>query len=115
MNELYRVLIPGGTAWLAVPYWASSRAYGDPTHLWPPIGEMTLFYYSRAWRLQNAVHTDASVWHRGFNCDFDFNAGYTLHPEILGNSIEVQRAKIQWQKEAAQDMQFTLSKPFAPR
>src|SRR5688572_13911022 len=37
VNELYRVLKPGATAQIIVPHWASQRAYGDPTHKWPPV------------------------------------------------------------------------------
>src|SRR3989304_3239050 len=39
MNELYRVLIPGGKATIIVPHWASNRSYGDMTHCWPPVSE----------------------------------------------------------------------------
>src|SRR5438552_1623142 len=38
-NELYRILVPGGTCQIIVPHWASCRAYGDPTHQWPPVSE----------------------------------------------------------------------------
>ena len=32
VNELHRVLVPGGKAQIIVPHWASCRAYGDLTH-----------------------------------------------------------------------------------
>lgn len=31
-NELWRILVPGGTCQIIVPHWASCRAYGDLTH-----------------------------------------------------------------------------------
>jgi hypothetical protein len=51
VNELYRVLIPGGKATIIVPHLASCRAYGDPTHKWSPLGEFWPYYLSREWRL----------------------------------------------------------------
>jgi len=50
-NELYRVLAPGGKATIICPNWSSSRAYGDPTHQWPPMGVFWFFYLTRQWRV----------------------------------------------------------------
>ena len=36
-NELHRVLKNGAKAMIITPHWASNRAYGDPTHQWPPV------------------------------------------------------------------------------
>jgi hypothetical protein len=115
LNELCRILIPGGKATITTPYWASSRAYGDPSHFWPPIGEMTFFYAVKSWRLVNAPHTDAQWLPGGFTCDFDFTAGYTLHPEVQPRNAELQQKMVTFCKEAAQDMIATLVKPLAPR
>lgn len=110
LNELHRVLIPGGTATIIVPYWASSRAYGDITHAWPPIGEMTFYYWSRAWRLANAPHTDIQWNRHGFSCDFDFGCGYNTHQNLIGKSDVVQQFEINFYKEAAQDIVGTITK-----
>lgn len=115
MNELCRVLIPGGQALITVPYWASSRAYGDPSHQWPPIGEMTFFYYTKSWRLANAPHVDIAWNPLGFSCDLDTGAGYTLHPNVAPRTLEVQQDMVTFYKEAAQDITATLTKPHAPR
>ncbi len=32
MEEIHRVLVPGGTAWIEVPYFAHHEAFRDPTH-----------------------------------------------------------------------------------
>lgn len=110
MNEVWRVLIPGGKLFLVVPYWASSRAYGDPTHAWPPIGEMTFYYFQRVWRASNAPHVDIRWSPQGFSCDFDFGCGYNVHGDLVGKSDVVQNHRINFDKEAAQDIIGTLTK-----
>jgi SAM-dependent methyltransferase len=62
-NELYRVLKPGAQARIITPHWSHERAYGDPTHQWPPVCSWTYFYLDRNWREANAPHTD-------YNCHF---------------------------------------------
>ena len=110
-NELYRVLQPGGKATIVTPHWASNRAYGDPTHQWPPVSEMSFFYLSRKWREENAPHTDAR-WAGpiGFSCDFEAVWGYGLHPNIAARNQEFQQFAMAFYKEAAQDMHANLTK-----
>lgn len=114
MNELHRVLVPGGKCKIIVPIWSSSRAYGDPTHQWPPIGEMTFLYLNRVWRATNAPHTDISWNPQGFKCDFEFGAGYSLHASIQHKSAEVQQHNVTFYKEAAQDIIATITKVKPP-
>lgn len=110
VNELYRVLKPGGEAQIIAPHWAASRAYGDPTHVWPPVSEFWFYYLKRDWRLQNAPHTDISFSPRGFACDFEATWGYSIHPAIALKNAEYQADAIQFSKEAAQDIIATLKK-----
>lgn len=109
-NEVFRVLKPNGTFTVIVPHWSSSRAYGDPTHQWPPMGEFALFYTNAKWRGENAPHTDAEHWDRGYSCDFDFTWGYSLHPSVGVRSQEYQTFAAQHYKEAVMDMSATLTK-----
>jgi hypothetical protein len=109
-NELYRVLAVGGQCQLIVPHWGSCRAYGDPTHQWPPIGEFTFYYLSREWRMANAPHTDRQHWDKGYDCDFDVTWGYSLHPALASRNGEYQQFALQNYKEAAQDIIATLTK-----
>lgn len=109
-NELYRVLKPGAKCTLIVPHWASSRAYGDPTHQWPPIGEFWFYYLSKAWRKDNAPHTDAEHWDQGFSCDFDATWGYGMNPTLASRSTEFQQFALNHYREAAMDTHATLTK-----
>lgn len=109
-NELYRVLKPGAKCSIIVPHWDSCRAYGDPTHQWPPVSEFWFYYLSKAWRAGNAPHTDAANWPKGFNCDFEATWGYSLHPSLQTRNPEYQQFALGNYKEAAQDIIATLVK-----
>jgi hypothetical protein len=102
-NELYRVMKVGAKAQIIAPYYASERAYGDPTHQWPPIVGFAFYYLSKAWREPNAPHTD-------YTCDFDATWGYSMHPELFVRAQEYQQFALQWYREAAQDIIATLTK-----
>lgn len=110
VNELYRVLKPGAQVFLTTPYWASSRAYGDATHQWPPVGEMTFYYFHREWREKNAPHTDKKWWALGFDCDFDHVPTYSLHGALVNYERSRQEFEVTWYKEAAQDITAVLTK-----
>lgn len=106
-NELWRVMKPGGKVSLVLPHWSSNRCYGDPTHK-EPFSEMGFFYLSRAWRLQQAPHTDASVLAGGYTCDFDATWGYSMRGDLLARNQEYQQFALTNYKEAAQDLIGTL-------
>lgn len=107
-NELYRVLQPGAACQIVAPHWASNRAYGDPTHQWPPVSEMAFFYISKEWRLSQAPHTDISVNPDGYNCDFEASWGYSLRQDLVVRNQEYQQAALSNYKEAAQDIIATV-------
>lgn len=104
VNELFRVLKNGAKCTIICPFWASNRAYGDPTHKWPPLAEMAFYYWKRDWRLSQAPHTDEKHLKGGFNCNMEVTWGYSLHPEIATRNQEYQQHAIQFWKEAAQDI-----------
>lgn len=110
-NELHRVLVPGGTCQIIVPHWASNRAYGDPTHQWPPVSEMAFYYINRDWRLQNAPHTDAKYLKGGFDCNLNATWGYAMRPDITVRNQEYQQFAMQNYKEVCQDTICTVKKP----
>lgn len=108
MNELYRVLIPGGKATIITPHWASNRAYGDFTHADKPVSEMFYYYLSKTWRQQNAPDNDIEWNPDGYTCDFVATWGYGLHPQIQPRNTEFQTFALTFYKEAAQDLHCTL-------
>lgn len=108
VNELYRVLIPGGKCLLITPHWASNRAYGDLTHKWPPVCEFWFYYLSKEWRAQSAPHNDF------YTCDFEITWGYALHQLITTRNPEYQQHALTFWKEAAQDTIATLVKKVTP-
>lgn len=110
MNELYRVMKPGAKATIIVPHFGSGRAYGDPTHQWPPVAEFWFYYLKKEWRVANAPHTDIDHWDNGYRCDFDATWGYGIHPEISLRSQPQQQFAINFYKEAVQDIHATLVK-----
>jgi SAM-dependent methyltransferase len=110
VNELYRVLTPGGTCQIIVPHWASCRAYGDPTHQWPPVSEFWFFYLSKDWRENNAPHTDRKWNAQGFACDFVAAWGYNMNENLLSRNEEYRQFALTNYKEAALDMIATLTK-----
>lgn len=115
VNELYRVLKPGATAQIITPHWASTRAYGDFTHQWPPVSEMWFYYLKREWRLgkdgagANAPHTDITFNPKGYSCDFDAGWGYSMSNDLAVKSQEVQMFAFSNYVNAAQDMICTLT------
>jgi len=102
-NELYRVLKPGATAFVVVPHWSSGRAYGDPTHKWPPVVEFSFYYLDKSWREVNAPHC-------GLECDFGTSWGYSVAPAWQTRNQETQMFALNHYREVAQDIIATLTK-----
>ena len=109
-NELHRVLKPGAKATIITPHWASNRAYGDPTHMWPPVSEMMFYYLSQEWRDTQAPHTDFKWNPEGFTCDLEATWGYGINPAISTRNQEFQMFAMQNYKEACTDTIATVTK-----
>lgn len=108
VNELYRILKPGGQARIIVPHWCSTRAMGDLTHSAHPVVEMWFYYLDANWRKNNAQHNDFYTCH--FNCSW----GYSLHQSLLVRNQEYQNFALANFKEAAQDLICTFTKSPMP-
>ena len=105
VNELYRVLKKGAKATIIAPHWASTRAYGDLTHQWPPVCEMWFNYLDKTWRTANAPHSTYND-----EVDFEYVVGGSLHPALLTRHSERVQEAIAWYKEAFQDIHGTITK-----
>lgn len=119
VNELHRVLKPKAKATIICPHWASCRAYGDPTHIWPPVSEFWFYYLSKKWRMgdpmdekfvPNAPHTDHSMLPGGFNCDFESTWGYSFDNTLAVRSQDYQVFALANFKDSAMDILATLVK-----
>ncbi len=110
MNELYRILIPGGKATIITPHWASNRAYGDFTHADKPVSEMFYYYINKEWRKNNAPDNDIEWNPKGYSCNFAASWGYSLREDIVKRSVDYQQYAIQNYKEVAQDIIATITK-----
>lgn len=85
-NELYRVLKPGAQARIITPHWSHERAYGDPTHQWPPVCSWTYFYLDKGWCEVNAPHA-------GYACDFTYVLVGTHDPNDAWVAFRNQETK----------------------
>ncbi len=103
-NELHRILVNGGKAYVNTPHWASPRAYGDLTHKWPPVCEWWFLYLNKGWRAANAPHND------GYSCDFDITYGYSLRQDVAIRDQEFQQFAMANFKDACQDIVSTWVK-----
>jgi hypothetical protein len=102
-NELFRVLRPGASANIIVPSWTHERAYGDPTHQWPPVTGFSFYYLNKKWRDVNAPHC-------GYTCDFDFSGGNGLAAPWDSRPQEVQAFAQTHYINVATDMYVTVTK-----
>ena len=84
-NEMHRILKMGARMRLVHPYYKSERAVQDPTHKFPPICEMSYYYWDKNWREVN------KLGHYLGNCDYQFNIFYTFMDPIWLNKDENSR------------------------
>ena len=104
MEEVYRLLIPGGKATFITPYYNSIRASQDPTHEWPPVSEATYLYFNKQWREMNKLD------HYGIKADFDFTYGYAFSPEWNSRSQESRDFAAKHYTNVINDLQVVLVK-----
>lgn len=83
MDEIYRILVPGGKAHIQCPYYTSMRAFGDPTHT-RYIAEWSFFYFSKEWVETNKLE------HYNISSNFDMKYSYLITNELSLRSEEVR-------------------------
>lgn len=103
MDEIHRILIPGGRLILIAPYYTSMRCWQDPTHK-RAISEATFLYYNKAWREREKLD------HYGIKSDFDFSFGYNIDPAFACKSDEAKAFAIKHYNNVVLDVQVNLTK-----
>ncbi len=103
MNELHRIMVPGGTAIIRAPYYNSMRAWQDPTHV-RAISEATFLYYNQDWLKANKLD------HYPIKCDFDFSYGYDFAPDWAMRSEESKAFAVRHYTNVVMDIQAVLIK-----
>lgn len=103
MDELYRILVPEGTATVRVLYWNTSMAYHDYRLEWPPLAEQSFLMFNRDWREKNDKRVD-------LKCDFDFTYGFSYDPDTAQRNVETQAFNIKHYANAASALQVVLTK-----
>jgi predicted SAM-dependent methyltransferase len=103
MDEIHRILKPGGRLNLLAPYYASMRAWQDPTHT-RAISEGTFLYFNKKWRELN--HTD----YYPIKSDFEFTYNFIFHEMWINRSDEARNFAIQHYNNVVTDIQVMLIK-----
>jgi len=103
MDEVYRILKPGGKIKIVAPYWSSIRAWQDPTHV-RAINEATFLYFNKEWRDFNKLD------HYGIKANCDFVYGYDVVNEWATRNEEARSTAIKNYNNVANDIHVTLTK-----
>lgn len=104
MDEIYRILKPGGIARFIAPYYTSVRAFQDPTHL-RFISEPMFQYFTKPWRKLNKLE------HYPVTCDFEIvKIDHAISEEMNGKSQEAVAYNAMHVWNVVHDIMVTLRK-----
>jgi SAM-dependent methyltransferase len=103
VDECYRILKPGGKLNVIAPYYASMRAFGDPTHT-RYICDLSFNHCNKQWLKQ------ANVPDYGQKANFDIKISYRINNEMALKSDEVRTKAFTKDWNAIEDIIFELSK-----
>lgn len=103
MNEIYRILKPGGKVKFVAPYYNSVRCWQDPTHK-RAISEASFLYFNKQWRETNKLD------HYPINCDFDYTYGYDVNVLWANRSEEARNFAITHYMNVVNDIHVVLTK-----
>lgn len=103
MDEVYRILKPGGTIKIIAPYYTSMRCWQDPTHK-RAISEATFLYFNKNWRDVNKLD------HYGIKSDFDFTYGYDMNGDWASKHDEARNYAITHYWNVVNDIHVVLTK-----
>ncbi|MBE3086934.1 MAG: methyltransferase domain-containing protein [Bacteroidetes bacterium] len=103
MDEVYRILKPGGKIKVIAPYDTSMRCWQDPTHK-RAISEATFLYYNAEWRKTNKLD------HYDIKSDFDYTYGYDIAMDWANRSDEARAFAIRHYNNVINDIHVVLTK-----
>jgi predicted SAM-dependent methyltransferase len=103
MDEVYRILKPGGKIKIVCPYYNSMRCWQDPTHK-RAISEATFLYYNKDWRTTNKLD------HYPISSDFDYTYGYNINMAWANRSEEARNFAIKHYMNVVDDIVVVLTK-----
>jgi len=103
MDEVYRILVPGGKIKVVAPYYMSIRCWQDPTHK-RAISEATFLYFNKNWRDMNKLD------HYGIKSDFDFTYGYDISNDWVTRSQEARDFAMRHYYNVINDIHVVLTK-----
>lgn len=106
MDEVYRVLKPGAKAVFVTPYYSSMRAVQDFTHAWPPLSDMSFYYFNKTWRETNKL----THGYYEMVCDFDVLIGHAYSPMVAVRNAEYQQYAARHYVNAVDDIHAHLTK-----
>lgn len=105
INELWRVMKPGGTVRFVAPYYTSVWASQDPTHK-RAISEQTFLYFNREWRETNRLG------HYPIISDFKIETiERSLHPDFSDQSADAIAFAATHYWNVINEIAVTLRKP----
>lgn len=104
IDEIYRILKPGGKALIVAPYYSSMRAWQDPTHK-RAISEASFLYFNKGWREQNNLDHYLDI-----KSDFDFSYSYMITPDWATRNEEARAFAIRHYINVVSDIQVILTK-----
>lgn len=107
MDELYRIMVPGGKAVFVTPFGWNNRALQDFTHKFPPIIPESYLYFCKKWRdLQNLNHGFYNL-----KCDFEIvSAKFVINPEMTNKDPDYLTELIKHSINVADDLVVELKR-----
>jgi SAM-dependent methyltransferase len=103
VDEMHRIMKQGAKATIIAPYYASMRAFQDPTHV-RGICESTFLYFNKGWRDANKLD------HYQIVSDFDFTYGYQVSPEWATRSEDARVFAMKHYINVINDIHVILTK-----
>jgi SAM-dependent methyltransferase len=105
LNEVWRILKPGGVIQIATPYFSSSKAWFDPETK-RAVGEGTFYFFNKKWREGNKANNPR------IKTDFIVEKiDHAVSQEFVGKSQDTVQYALAHFWNVASDILVMLRKP----